>query len=485
MIYNVLSKNRVELLSKNLNVLSKEGYNQYIVSRGYYDIGYFSDVCLRDWKMHNKTGEFIKTPSFHYEIWKHLNSGKNLNIIIARWHGKTTAILIWILHSLLYEKEKDILYIASKGLWVKGTQRIKQELESNSVIIQLFWLQKPSRVYKKDGDSGKRWSLWVLQLSNGTSLETKSSGEKIRWDRPTKIIFDDPQENKDVENKEIVDRFNRWVFTSLYNTLLPWGSMCALGTIIWNLCLVKYLRDDKKWFTVEYEACDKDFGNVLWKDMWSADSLRARRDGVQYEDGRFEQGIGSSYFNQEFRNIPLNKENALIKENWIRYWTIKPDVFDYIIMGVDPATDEKEVKKWDYAGISIVWVSGNNNYVLYCEWERLSSRDLQNKIKRLYGEYNVSVIVYEKNKEETLWLILKEEALPVIMEHTTRDKTSRLLSQQSKFENGNVYIPYWWQCEELVYQLLNFPDIAHDDEMDSLILALQTEYQWWWWIVVF
>jgi hypothetical protein len=48
-----------------------------------------------------------------------------------------------------------------------------------------------------------------------------SKGESIRGQRTSCVIIDDPQENKDVESKKIVDKFNTWVFSSLYNTLLP------------------------------------------------------------------------------------------------------------------------------------------------------------------------------------------------------------------------------------------------------------------------
>jgi hypothetical protein len=42
------------------------------------------------------------------------------------------------------------------------------------------------------------------------------------------VVGDDVQENKDVENPDIVKKFNKWVFTSLYNVLLPTGRMVIL-----------------------------------------------------------------------------------------------------------------------------------------------------------------------------------------------------------------------------------------------------------------
>ncbi|MDR0607086.1 MAG: hypothetical protein LBG52_01750 [Candidatus Peribacteria bacterium] len=61
----------------------------------------------------------------------------------------------------------------------------------------------------------------MIELTNGTTLKTMSKGQPVRGQRPSCIFIDDPQENKDVQSKQIVDKFNERIFTSLYNTLLP------------------------------------------------------------------------------------------------------------------------------------------------------------------------------------------------------------------------------------------------------------------------
>jgi len=95
--------------------------------------------------------------------------------------------------------------------------------------------------------------------------------------------------------------------------------------------LVKFLKEKKKWITIEYVACDENLENVLWSDLWSKKTLQKRK-----------EDISTPFFNQEFRNIALAKEERIIKEYWIRYWEILPDDFDNIVMAVDPASSEKE-----------------------------------------------------------------------------------------------------------------------------------------------
>ena len=479
----ILSKEEIAKVKPYYKDFSEGEKIHYLYSMGYHDITFFSDYFLYHWKLHNKTNEFIDTPEFHRQIWSYLSRKINLNIIIARGHGKTTATLIWILHALLYKTEKSLLYVACETLGKVGITKIKNELEENELIKSVFGEMKPTKIYKKKGDDGGRWTISILELSNGTRIETKTPGQAVRGGRYTKILFDDPQENKDVENKEVVDRFNNWAFTSLFNTMLPGSSMAVLGTIIGNLCFVKFLRDTKKWYTIEYEACNNEFENILWDGMWSKESLMERRDGSIITDehgnviGR-EAGIGSACFNQEFRNIPLNKENAVIKEEWIRYYDYDVDFkrlavdYENIIMAIDPATSTKESKTGDSSGICVVGIKDENCYVLYAQPHKLSSLDLVDECERIFNLYNPGFVIFEKNKEETIGVLLQQRELPIIMEHAIKDKMTRLLSQQYKFQNGQVFFPKNGDCDEAIYQLTNFPDVVHDDIMDSVVYCL-------------
>lgn len=187
----------------------------------------------------------------------------------------------------------------------------------------------------------KKWRGKQLELLNGCWLKTLSKGRKVRGQRPNKIIFDDPQDYADVENPRIVKKFNRWAMSSLYNTLPPTGSMCVLGTIIGKNCFVKWLRDESGWKTIEYEACDREFGNILWPEMWTKEKLEERL-----------RKVGSAIFNQEYRNIPLDTDDAVIREEWIKTWTILPEKFDFKIMAVDPKSSLKQ--KGDYMGVAIL-----------------------------------------------------------------------------------------------------------------------------------
>jgi len=126
-----------------------------------------------------------------------------------------------MLHALVYRKEKGILYLASTELGQNGVGKIRGELETNDLLIEVFGNLVPSNSDNVKDKRLKRWRQKELQLLNNTYLKTVTKNEPIRGQRFTRILVDDPEENKDVTNKKNVKKFQNYVFTSLYGTLMP------------------------------------------------------------------------------------------------------------------------------------------------------------------------------------------------------------------------------------------------------------------------
>lgn len=462
---DLLKKYQIKQAEKILNSLNSEELKFYIKSKSFYDIEFFSDFFLSDIKkVWNKK---TKTPKFHKEIWEKLEDKENSNIIIARWHWKTTCSFIWILHSLIYKKHKNILYIASSWLWEEMIWKIRIFLSNNKEIKKVFWNLNPKEI-KEIWNKDKKWRQKELELSNWARIETLSKGQSIRWKRPDKIIVDDPQENSDVESKTKADKFNIWFFTSLYNTMLPWTTMTVLWTIIWNLCLVKFLKEDKKWKTLEYKAIKENWKS-LWPNMWPIESLEKRK-----------KDLWMANFNQEFMNIPLSKNDTLIKDEWIK---VRKDInkvdYDYCILAIDPAVTQKE--KSDFTWICVMWKKEEKKYVIFSTWVKLSPVKLEEYIIELNKRFKPKFIIQEKNIELKLLQDLKKKWLPIIWVRATKDKYTRLLEVAWSIEFWDVFFSDSNQ-EELIYQLTNFPDVEHDDHLDAFIYALkysdENAYSW-------
>jgi predicted phage terminase large subunit-like protein len=73
---------------------------------------------------------------------------------------------------------------------------------------------------------------------------------------------------------------------------------------------------------------------------------------------------------------------------------------------------------------------------------------------------------------------LKEEHMAVNPIKTNRDKVTRLLEYQWEFESGNIFFNTKW-CEDLIEELLAFPNWEFDDMVDSLMLSFWEEENEW------
>jgi len=472
MKYEKLTYKDVKELAQHENNLPDWVLEEYIYWHWFFDIGRFSDYIFTHWKQ--GVDGFIESPTFHREIWDMLRDEEmhDINIIIARGHWKTTALLIYMVRRILYYPWRSIVYVASKNLGEKWLWKIRRELETNNKIKHIFWNIVPTNSDDKKDKRLNKWRQKELEFLNWSYIETVTRGQPIRGARPKEIIMDDPQDNKDVKNPKMAREFVEWAFTSLYNILLPWGRMVVLGTIVWNLCFVKQLRDEKKRPTIEYQACDDMFENILRPWLWSKKSLMERRDWklITWKDGKEtrKKGIGTVYFNQEFRNIPLNTADKVVKDHWIRFY-IPPLNFDYIIFAIDPATKTKE--KSDFTWLVVVGIKEHKKYVIYSKGVKLPPRELEQFVININNRFEPNIIVKEDNIEVKLTDDLKAKWLPMESIRSHKDKYTRLLGVAGMIEVGDVYFLQKNQ-DTLIDQLTQYPDVEHDDEMDALVFAL-------------
>jgi len=115
--------------------------------------------------------------------------------------------------------------------------------------------------------------------------------------------------------------------------------------------------------------------------MWSIESLEQRK-----------KLIGTTLFNQEFMNIPITNEDAVIKEHWIKYYT-EPPAFEYTMISIDPAISLKESA--DFSAINVMGYVGNNRYVLHSKGYKVSKNELINIVQHLYEKYKPKKVQVE------------------------------------------------------------------------------------------
>mgnify|MGYP003552791092 FL=1 len=287
--------------STSLEKLSKEQRRIVVRSLCYYDKEYFAKNITRRWTSDKASGVRYEIPDFHRQLLELSSSGEDVLCIIPRGFAKTTIVSkIGVLWDLLFEEEQSIILIMTKGLGEDVIGDIRFELETNPLIRWIWGDLVP--ISNKAEKTNEKWRQRQLDLLNGCGVKTLTKGESIRGSRPTKVIIDDPQENKDVKNPLMADEFYNWIFTSVYGAINPdEGSMIVLGTVIGNNCFVNKLKQNaghQDFKVFEFPAIlefdeEKFTGKPLWPVRWSLEKLYKR----------FRKG--KKAFMQEYMNIPL------------------------------------------------------------------------------------------------------------------------------------------------------------------------------------
>lgn len=286
----------------SLESMSLDKQRIVIRSLCYYDKEYFAKNITVRWTSDKKSGVRYEVPEFHLELLDLASSGEDVLCIIPRGFAKTTIVSkIGVLWDLLFQEEQSIILIMTKGLGEDVIGDIRFELETNDLIRWIWGDLVP--ISNKKEKTNEKWRQRQLDLLNGCGVKTLTKGESIRGSRPTKVIVDDPQENKDVKNPLVADEFYNWVFTSVYGAINPdEGSMIVLGTIIGNNCFVNKLKQNavqQEFKVFEFPAIidfnkEKFTGIPLWPDRWSLERLKKRYNK-----------LGEKAFMQEYMNVPL------------------------------------------------------------------------------------------------------------------------------------------------------------------------------------
>jgi predicted phage terminase large subunit-like protein len=89
-------------------------------------------------------------------------------------------------------------------------------------------------------------------------------------------------------------------------------------------------------------------------------------------------------------------------------------------------------------------------------------------------------MVEKKASGQSLLQDMRRSGLPVMEYTPDRDKVSRVYSASPIIEAGRMWIPSkkkW--SDELVEELLRFPNAAHDDQVDAMTMAIHYMKESW------
>jgi len=297
------------------------------------------------------------------------------------------------------------------------------------------------------------------------------------------IIADDPLSEQDIKagNTSSLDSTYEWFSAGLRTRLMPDGKICVLHTRWHQRDLIGRLIKDSamneggdSYETFEFPAILNEGTpeeKSIWPEQWSLEALQQTRASMHH--------IMWQWYAQYQQN-PTAAEAAIIKRDWIRWWTKDdPPRVDFIVQAFDTALTTKQRSDFSVCHTWGVWENeedGTQNVILL------------NKVKGKYEFPELKAMAHEQYKEwepDSVIVEAKASGQPLIDEMRRsgifvqdfspgkgQDKIARLNAVADMFASGHVWFPENAWAAATVEEILAFPAGEHDDEVDTMTLAL-------------
>lgn len=189
--------------------------------------------------------------------------------------------------------------------------------------------------------------------------------------------------------------------------------------------------------------------------------------------------VGSRTWNSLYQQHPTPPEGGIIKRQWLRYYSRRPEYLEQIILSFDCSfKDEKEAKSGPDYVVSQVWgKAGGNFYLLDQVKARLNFPDTVRLVLEMTAKWPQAraKLIEDKANGPAVISTLRDKIPGLIPREPEGGKVARVNAVSPFFESGNVYLPNveiapWVQ--DYVEELVTFPHSTYDDQVDATSQAL-------------
>ena len=224
-----------------------------------------------------------------------------------------------------------------------------------------------------------------------------------------------------------------------------------------------------QWEVVEFPAILPS-DRPLWPEFWDKDALLSIKASLPVQK-----------WNAQWQQTPTSSDSAIIKREWWQPWEKKeiPPV-KYIIQSYDTAFSKKESA--DYSAITTWGVfepeeGGSDNLILLdARRGRWNFPELKEVAYEEHEYWEPDMVVVEAKATGTPLIDeLRLRGIPALgfSPGKGRDKVTRMHMVAPLFEAGVVWAPNDKKfADEVIEEVVSFPNGDHDDFCDSMTLAL-------------
>jgi len=310
-------------------------------------------------------------------------------------------------------------------------------------------------------------------------------------------ILDDVMSEEDSYSESGRKYVKDWYPAGLRTRIMPNGSILIINTRYHydDLCgwLLKQQEDMSQYEVIPWEVIkipawvDENSSKLLNLPVGSSYFPEWKPDDVlKVDEMEIKASNGSRYWNALYMQNPTPEEGGLIKKRWIQWWdSPEPPPCDFIIQTYDTAfstrttADYSVIQTWGIFSMydqNEIGEEGfpSNLIMLGNVRGRFEYPELRRISQTLYSKHMPDVCIIEKKASgQSLIQDMRRSGLPVQEYIPDKDKVSRVYAASPLMEAGRVWLPKnkTWS-DDLLTELLQFPNAAHDDQVDALTMAI-------------
>ncbi|GLC88244.1 phage terminase large subunit [Lysinibacillus piscis] len=337
---------------------------------------------------------------------------------------------------------------------------------------------------------------WGVEGKAGGMIATGIGGS-ITGHGADLMIIDDPIKNmKEAMSQTIRDAvWDEWEAT--LSTRLQ-GDACSLIVIMtrWHeddLIGRLLVRSPRKWIRLRLPAIAEDEDDLLNRALGEPLCRELGYDEKWATNKKAE--VGSRTWASLYQQRPAPAGGNIFKREWIRYyvrteeqkrqWGLSDDVivlpthFDKVAQSWDCTF--KDTSTSDFVAGGVWSRKGAHYFLLDVEHRRMGFADTMKAIRAMADKWPQARSKYIEDKANGSAVIemLKDEISGIIAVNPDGGKEARAHAVSPLFEAGNVYLPHPNICswvENVIEELVSFPNAAHDDFVDMTTQALNQLY---------
>jgi len=513
---------------KAIKLITNNDIDEIAKALGNIDIEFFCLYFLQDIFVVKDTNEARTLSKDHYELWQLANKTfiedlyDKVNIVCPRGFAKTTifdlAISIWL---VCYKKSTFTLLGAKRE--DDATQfidSIKGVFNKNKKIISNFGKLIDKKKFKVNASE--------IEFTNGCYLRAMGSGTSVRGAnfkgiRPTVVIADDYQDDKDVLTDEgRQKKYDNWTKqiekvgdTAVFRNgkkIKQATKIISIGTIIHLDCLISRLSRNKSYYTVlkqaiilkEDQTVDDIFDSELWREckkLYFDDSLEDSMEAANifYKKHKKEMqfkvlwpekwdcfiDLAIPYWeNRSTFMSELMNDATSIGEKWFKSILTKTKEeieghkFIKTMLCVDPASTTK--KKSDFTAMVVGSLATNGfKYMRELVLDKLEFNDYCQKVVDILVMYtDITHIYIEKNTYQGSDVIkikeliskhpkLRDRSFIWINEMQRKNKDEKISTVIDPINNGQViFVDNNREFTDLILEFQGQQYTLHDDSAD-------------------